>query len=690
MFWKTPLFFLLLLPLAGVVFWVYYQSKSKFSQDPFQKLVSARLKNHLIVRSSDKLVWIRFLSAILATIFIILSLCRLILDHQQKPLIQELPSQSITLILDLSNSMLVEDVKPNRLSVAKVAMTDLIDQFPTTKIGLIGFARTPDVLSPPTRDHHQLKISLSQANTQTPFAQGSDINAAISLAIESFSSQGNRKNLFVLISDGEEHTGKFEKTLARARAKHGVFYTLGIGSQSGASIPRLNKNNPILQNHRGKSIISKLEATNLKFISKQTGGNYYELNQLNQLISSLKEHKSARISESSSLKIDREASFWFLQIALFLLCLNYLFKTYLTSRRIKTALSLWLLFIPLQAQQEASLLPTSDAISPINKKIQHASSTNSLPKQTSLYLQRGQLYYQNRNYQKSLVDFSTSLLSQNSKQQFYSHLGLGNSMFQLGWKSLFPQLESFPEAQNITTNKTRLNLLKLLAKNNFNDQATLKKVKQYWNNAISHYQAISQTIHPKSIENNLDLTRKLLRQLNQYQPSNQANSSQQNSSQQPSNQANSSQQNSSQQPSNQANSSQQNSSQQPSNQANSSEKTTEKDQLKSLNAQKSKDLLSQLNSNQLKEVLNSLDQTTLKKVLNQIDTSTLKEIKKVLNAEAQETVAQFLTDQESQQKSVERTWNLLKNHADTKHLSPWQKDRKNPSQRKNPNYYKNW
>ena len=186
----------------------------------------------------------------------------------------------IMIALDVSNSMLAEDIQPNRLANAKRAISRLIDQLENDKIGLIVFAGDAYVQLPMTTDFGAAKLFLSSVNTEIVPRQGTSIGAAIDLAARSFSPEAEKSKAIIIITDGENHEeGAIES--AQAAAEKGItVYTIGMGLPQGAPIPVLTPygQKDFRKDHEGNIVVSKLNESMLQEIAMIGQGIYIRAN----------------------------------------------------------------------------------------------------------------------------------------------------------------------------------------------------------------------------------------------------------------------------------------------------------------------------------------------------------------------------------------------------------------------------
>lgn len=175
--------------------------------------------------------------------------------------------------MDVSNSMLAEDVRPNRLEKAKMMVSNLVDNMTDDKIGLIVYAGQAFVQLPITSDYVSAKMFLETISPSMIEMQGTDIATAISLASNSFTSQEGVSRAIFVITDGEDNEGGAVEA-AKAAAQKGIHvYMLGVGEPGGAPIPIPGTGQYIIDNE-GNTVISRLNEDMCREIANAGNGNY--------------------------------------------------------------------------------------------------------------------------------------------------------------------------------------------------------------------------------------------------------------------------------------------------------------------------------------------------------------------------------------------------------------------------------
>lgn len=266
---ETPeyLYLLLLLPALAVAhyLWAFRKRRNlrKYGDPALLKLFMpdvSRLRTELKFR---------FLQ--LSLLFLIIALARpqygTRVDTRKRSGIEAI------IAMDVSNSMLAEDVRPNRLEKAKMMVSNLVDNMTDDKIGLIVYAGQAFVQLPITSDYVSAKMFLETISPSMIEMQGTDIATAISLASNSFTSQEGVSRAIFVITDGEDNEGGAVEA-AKAAAQKGIHvYMLGVGEPGGAPIPIPGTGQYIIDNE-GNTVISRLNEDMCREIANAGNGNY--------------------------------------------------------------------------------------------------------------------------------------------------------------------------------------------------------------------------------------------------------------------------------------------------------------------------------------------------------------------------------------------------------------------------------
>jgi len=322
------LFLLLVVPLIIMVYMIYnHNRRKKISAIGDPDLVKKLMPDYSKVRKN-----LKFTLALTAIILLIIAVAGPRFGTKLSKVKRE--GFELIIALDVSNSMMAEDIKPNRLERAKQELTRLIDRLENDQIGLIVFAGDAFVQIPITDDFLSAKMFLSGINTNMVSRQGTDIGSAIRLATRSFSQQSTAGKAIVIISDGENHEGGIDEACKTAREKNIKIFTIGMGSSQGSRIPVSTNlyTRDFKRDKDGSFIISRLNEKMLADIADKGDGRYYRVNMpnlgLDNIIDQL--NKLDKAETESKLYSEYDEQFpVFVWIVFALLCIDFM----LTERK---------------------------------------------------------------------------------------------------------------------------------------------------------------------------------------------------------------------------------------------------------------------------------------------------------------------------------------------------------------------
>jgi Ca-activated chloride channel homolog len=314
------LYLLLLLPVMTAIF-IFNQVRRRNS---LKKLGESPLIDRLVPEISRIRPIIKFIFLLIGISAVIIMLAR----PQFGSRLEEVKKQGVEVIiaLDVSNSMLAEDIQPNRLTRAKQAISKLVDNLDNDKIGLIVFAGDAYTQIPITTDYISAKMFLSTINTEMVPKQGTAIGAAINLAERSFSPGEGKSKALIIITDGENHEDD-PVSEAEAASKAGIIiHTIGIGSNEGVPVPvTTGGKRDYLKDPEGVTVISKLDEDILKKIAISAGGSYVRASSssigLDEIFSDIRKMKKDELESTMYTEYNDQYQI-FAAIALFFLILD--------------------------------------------------------------------------------------------------------------------------------------------------------------------------------------------------------------------------------------------------------------------------------------------------------------------------------------------------------------------------------
>ena len=264
-FWLFIIVPVVLLLLFWMLFWRKRAQKKFADPDLLKKL------------SPDKSTF----KTILKTLLFLLALACFILALVNPKIGTELETikrkgVDIVFAIDVSRSMLAEDIAPNRLEKAKRLVTEIINNLGGDRVGIIGYAGSAFPQVPITTDYGTAKMFLQGMNTNMVSSQGTAIKEAIELAMTYYNDESRTNRLLFILSDGEDHEGGVEE-ITKEASENGIrVFTIGLGTVKGGPIPIKNNGNTVryLKNNQGETVITKLVPGTLEEIAAKANGEY--------------------------------------------------------------------------------------------------------------------------------------------------------------------------------------------------------------------------------------------------------------------------------------------------------------------------------------------------------------------------------------------------------------------------------
>jgi len=328
--WETPQFLLGLwvLPVIGAVL-IFAQKKRLTSA---AKFAEQAMLGRLLPGTSQGRFWLKLVAVVLGVGLLVTAAAR----PRWGVYFQDVQTRGVDLfvLLDVSKSMLAQDVAPDRLERAKSDIRDLLTHLEGDRVGLIAFAGAAVVRVPLTTDHRFFQVVLDHTDPDSAPRGGSLIGDAIRRALEAMEERHDRDQVVVLITDGEDHDS-FPQEAARVAAERGVkVICVGLGdADEGRRIPiRTEAGNLVYMKHDGQEVWSKMDEALLKEIALTTGGAYipaktraYDLGQVYQ------DHLAGLTRgevRAEQRKRYRERFQWFIAVGLMVLLIEMVIPRY--------------------------------------------------------------------------------------------------------------------------------------------------------------------------------------------------------------------------------------------------------------------------------------------------------------------------------------------------------------------------
>lgn len=271
-----PVYFygLLMIPVLIILFWLMLAWKKR----AMKKFGESNLVSRLMPDVSGSKLHFKFILMLLAYIFIIVGLANPQIGSKLEKV--ERKGIDIVIAIDVSNSMLAEDIKPNRLQRARQAISKLVDELQNDRIGIVVFAGNAYTQLPITTDYSAAKLFLSTISTDIVPTQGTAIADAIDLSVKAFDDNDHEKAI-IIITDGEDHEGDAVEAARKATEKGIRVYTIGMGLPEGAPIPVYDKNGNqqgFKKDLNNNTVVTKLNEEMLKQIADAGDGEYVRAN----------------------------------------------------------------------------------------------------------------------------------------------------------------------------------------------------------------------------------------------------------------------------------------------------------------------------------------------------------------------------------------------------------------------------
>ncbi len=449
-----------------------------------QKLVATRLMQDLAASVSAGKRRFRFFMLLIGLTCVIVALARPQFGYTWQQTKRK--GRDVIIAIDTSKSMLSTDLAPNRLTRAKLAAQDLINQLPGDRVGLIAFAGDAFLQAPLTIDYSAVLSSIDELDTNIIPRGGTDIASAIRIAAEAFGKGESENRALILMTDGEELDEDAVKG-AREHANDFRIYTIGVGSHEGSLIPVQDEQGgtTFVKDNSGQIVKSKLDENRLTEIAEAAGGFYLPLENgpvtMKQIVQQGLEPMGEHDIDTRTSRQPIERYQWPLAAGIALLAWSLLIGE---RRRVRAAVAALFLILPLSA------FSANTGVELYNKQdykqsldiFQKQLARN--PKSEALQFDAGAAAYKLGDYDKALEDFSKALTARDPATHEMAEYNIGNTLFQRGAK----QQEKEPKLRE-------------------------------WQNALQHYDEALK-VDPKNdnAKTNREIVRKLIEELQKEPP----------------------------------------------------------------------------------------------------------------------------------------------------------------------------
>ena len=311
---------LLIVVVFLLAFWWKKRTQKKFTD--------AALLNKLAPNTSTFKSILKLSFFIIGLSFLIISLVNPKMGTKLKTVKRE--GVDVVFALDVSRSMLAEDIAPNRLEKAKQIISKIIDKLGSDRVGIIIYAGNSYPLLPITTDHAAAKMFLQNAGPDMVSSQGTAINEALNLAKTYYNNDEQTNRFLIIISDGEDHQEE-TKQVAQNMSNEGVkVYTIGVGTEKGERIP-MKVNGSLIgykKDRKGETVVTRRNPTVLETVANAACGRYIDGNKTDKPVEFIEEliaNAQKKEFETKQFSDYKDQFQWFIGIGLLFLVIDVFF-----------------------------------------------------------------------------------------------------------------------------------------------------------------------------------------------------------------------------------------------------------------------------------------------------------------------------------------------------------------------------
>ena len=274
------IYLFIIIPIILVLYlWIV-----RWKSNTQKKFIGIKMINYLSPNRSKFKYFFKFFLLIFSLIFLIIAL----INPKMGTELETVKREGVDLVfaVDVSKSMLAEDVAPNRIEKAKRLVSEIINNLVGDRIGIIAYANQAIPQLPITTDYNAGKIFLRSLNTDMLSSQGTALNSALDLSSTYFNDNDQTNRVVFIFSDGEDHSEEAGSASIKAASEGIKIFTFGIGTESGSPIPI--KINGVLESYKkdenNEVVITKRNSEILKEISENANGKYIDANNTKEVI----------------------------------------------------------------------------------------------------------------------------------------------------------------------------------------------------------------------------------------------------------------------------------------------------------------------------------------------------------------------------------------------------------------------
>lgn len=321
---QTLVFFPLLISLCGLVLW-----RGRAVIRLTKTLVADRWQAVVMPGYSRRAVIIKSILLCIGALSLFIALLRPQWGMREETVKQQ--GRDVLIALDISRSMLAQDLKPNRLSIAKLKIKELLHRLSCERVGLMLFSGSAIMQCPLTTDYGAFMMFLDAVDAESVSAGTTAIDQAVRSAVTLFERMPERKHkLLVIFTDGEDFSSNLVGIKQKAQQLGLTIFTLGVATPEGAPVPVLDasgKSIGVQRDAQGKVVISALNEGILSNLAHDTAGHYWRVTpdntDLEQLVSTVERYEKEQL-EDKQISHYNEQYPWFVGVALICLAVEWL------------------------------------------------------------------------------------------------------------------------------------------------------------------------------------------------------------------------------------------------------------------------------------------------------------------------------------------------------------------------------
>lgn len=322
---EHPEYFYLLLGIPVVL--LLYMAQALWKQRVRKQFGDADLLKKLAPERSSNKPLLKMIVALLAIAMLSVGLVNPKIGSRLEDVKRE--GVDIVFALDVSKSMLTEDIQPNRLEKAKLIISRGLDELISDRVGIIIYAGRAYPQLPITTDYGAARLFLKSVSTDIIPSQGTALSEALELATDYFDDEEQKNRLLVILSDGEDHEDGYEEAAEKASERGITIMSIGVGTKRGAPIPDFRGGRQVgyKKDRDGNVVVSQLQEDVLKAIAQETNGSYIAGQNTKAAVEAIVEtieNMEKKEFETQVFADHKDQFQWFLGVALFLLILDSL------------------------------------------------------------------------------------------------------------------------------------------------------------------------------------------------------------------------------------------------------------------------------------------------------------------------------------------------------------------------------